>query len=80
LPRSKFNECELEFFGKEQYILANGDNVEEDVYLGELVIDNKRIAVFLSLTDDDEALIGTRLLDEKIVILDFKNYSISVQD
>lgn len=80
LPRKYFKACELEFFGKEDYILANGTSVEEDVYFGELIIDNKRLRVFMSLTDDDEALLGTRLLDEKVVILNFKNYNIDIQD
>lgn len=79
LPRHLFNECEFEFFGKEKYILANGDLIEEDVYLGELIIDNNRINVFISLTNDVDALIGTRLLDNTITVLDFKNYSITVQ-
>ncbi len=79
LPRHHFNEYDLEFFGKEEYILANGDLIEEDVYLGELIIDNKRINVFVSLTNDVDALIGTRLLDNTITVLDFKNYNITVQ-
>jgi predicted aspartyl protease len=49
-------------------------------YIGEIVIDNQPIAVLLSLTDDDEALIGTRLLDKKIITLNFKDYIITTQD
>lgn len=79
IPRKYFNACDLEFFGKEDYILANGNAVEDDVYFGELIIDNKRLRVFMSLTEDDEALVGTRLLDEKVVILNFKNYRIDIQ-
>lgn len=31
----------------------------------------------MSLTDDDEALLGTRLLNGKIVTLDFINYRVT---
>ncbi len=80
LPRLLFDRCKLEYFGKEEYILADGRTVEENVFIGELIIDNKRKSVFISITDDNEALIGTRLLDKKIIILNFKDYSISIED
>jgi len=80
LPKEYFDECDLTFYGTDRYMLANGSIVTEDIYYGEIVIDNQPITVLLSLTDDDEALIGTRLLDKKIVILNFKDYSISVED
>ncbi|MBC8233946.1 hypothetical protein H8E77_30730 [bacterium] len=80
LQKEYFDECDLIFYGTDRYMLANGSIVTEDIYHGEIVIDNQPITVLLSLTDDDEALIGTRLLDKKIVILNFKDYSISVED
>ena len=80
LPKEYFDECDLMFYGTDRYMLANGSIVTEDIYYGEIVIDNQPIIVLLSLTDDDEALIGTRLLDKKIVTLNFKDYSISVED
>ena len=80
LPKEYFDECDLIFYGTDRYMLANGSIVTEGIYYGEIVIDNQPITVLLSLTDDDEALIGTRLLDKKIVTLNFKDYSISVED
>lgn len=61
-----------------QIVRCNIDKNQQS-HLGELIIDNKRIRVFISLTNDVDALIGTRLLDNTITVLDFKNYNITVQ-
>lgn len=77
LPKKYFPDCDLSYYGTEEYTLANGAVVEEPIYRGKLVIDNRTLEVLMSLTDDDEALLGTRLLDGKIVTLDFVNYRIT---
>lgn len=77
LPRQYHAACDLVFYGTDKYTLANGQNILEPLYRGEIIIDNRAVKVIMSLTDDDEALIGTRLLAGKIVTLDFVNYRIS---
>lgn len=77
LPRQYQNACDLVFYGTDKYTLANGQDVLERLYRGEIIIDNKAVKVIMSLTDDDEALLGTRLLNGKIVTLDFVNYRIT---
>ncbi|MCG3119461.1 MAG: hypothetical protein ALAOOOJD_01870 [bacterium] len=79
LPRKYFQACSLIFFGTEEYVLANGAVVNEETYLGTILLDNQPLQIVMSLTDDDEALIGTKLLDKKWVILDFENYRIEVK-
>ncbi|MEK7729974.1 MAG: hypothetical protein AAB354_16315, partial [candidate division KSB1 bacterium] len=74
LPKKHFHECVLSYYGTEEYILANGAVVEEPVYRGRLVIDNRIFEVIMCVSNDDEALLGTRLLNGKIVTLDFINY------
>ncbi len=76
LPQKFKSACDLIFHGTEKYVLANGSIVTEDRYRGEIVFDNQIWPVLLSLTDDDEALLGTRLLDGKVIMLDFVNYHI----
>jgi predicted aspartyl protease len=67
----------LSYFGTEEYTLANGAVVEEPVYRGKVVIDNRAIEALMCISEDDEALLGTRLLDGKIVTPDFVNYRIT---
>ncbi len=77
LPRKFHDKCDLFFHGTEKYVLADGKIVTEDMYRGEIILDKQALPVLMSLTDDDEALLGTRLLDGKIVTLDFVNYRIT---
>lgn len=77
LPKKHLPDCDLRYHGTEEYTLANDAVVEEPLYRGKLVIDNRTLEVVMSLTDDDEALLGTRLLDGKIVTPDFFNYRIT---
>lgn len=80
LPRKYFDECDLKFVGTDKYVLANGASVTEAIYLGTIIIDNTPLTVLISLTDDHEALIGTRLLDGKIITLNFKTYEVIVEE
>lgn len=77
LPKKYFPECDLSYYGTEEYTLANGAVVEEPLYRGKLVIDNHALEVLMCISDDDQALLGTRLLNGKIVTLDFVNYRIT---
>lgn len=77
LPHKFLGDCDLIFHDTEKYILANGEIVTEDMYRGEIILDQQALPVLMSLTDDDEALLGTRLLKGKIVTLDFVNYRVT---
>jgi len=80
LPKKYFEECKLQYIGNEDFILADGSIVLEKIYLGQIIIDNKPEIVTLSLTEDNEALLGTQLLDNKIVTLNFKNKTFIVDE
>ncbi len=72
LPR-KFKEVtELQKIGKEDFELADGTIIEEDIFIGHIVINNQPIYVELSFTDSEKALIGMELLEDKITTIDFK--------
>lgn len=58
LPEKYFPDRDLSYCGTEEYTLANGAVVEEPLYRGKLVIDNRSLEVLMSLTDDEEALLA----------------------
>lgn len=80
LPNKYKEDCDLPFLGVETYMLADDSKVEERVYLGQIIIDNQPRFVERTLTDDEDALIGMRLIRNKIAIFDLKNNSVKVEN
>lgn len=80
LPEKYKDRCELSLLGVEAYLLADGSGVEERVYLGQIIMDNKPRFVEMTLTKDDDALIGMRMILNKIAIFDLKNNKVQVKD
>jgi clan AA aspartic protease len=80
LPEKYFSQCNFIPIGDEEYILGDGSIVKENTYQGEIVINKKPLLVTLSLTGDDEALLGNALLIDKIVKLNFKDNTIEIVD
>ena len=60
--------CKLEFVSVKPYELANGEIVEEDVYLAELIVNDKILVVETTLTRSEIALIGMELIRNKIAV------------
>lgn len=42
LPRQYHSACDLVFYGTDKYTLANGQDVLEPLYRGEIIIDNEK--------------------------------------
>lgn len=80
LPEKYLDQCDLILIGEEEYMLGDGSVIQENTYQGEIVINKKPILIKLSLTDDDEALLGNALLIDKIVQLNFKDNTIEIVD
>lgn len=68
------------FIGYEEYELANGKRFKEEVYLGRIVFDNEKYDVFVVVTDSEDTLIGTKLLKEKILTINFSLNRIEIVD
>ncbi|MHB8279737.1 MAG: hypothetical protein ACYDIA_19085 [Candidatus Humimicrobiaceae bacterium] len=55
------------FLGTEEYELANGEIVEEKVYIGKIVFDGDELQVFSLTNRSKDVLIGTKILKNKIL-------------
>lgn len=68
------------FVGYEEYELANGKRSKEEVYLGKIMFDGEGHDVFAIATDSEDMLIGTKLLKEKILMINFRLNKIEIVD
>lgn len=66
------------FIGHDEYELASGEILKERVYLGEVIFDGKKQPVYALANRTDDILIGTKLLDDKILSIDFKSKKLKV--
>lgn len=80
IPRKLAPYCELSSLGLETFELADGTLVEEELYIGRILLNDRAYFVELTLTDADQALLGMQLLLDKIVVFDLKAMRIEVRD
>jgi len=79
LPRKFQPLCELNALGIETFELADGTLVEEELYVGQILVGDVCYSVELTLTDADRALLGMQLLLDKVAIFDLKTMRIEVK-
>jgi len=64
--------------GREEYEIATGDLVEQEVYFGEVVFDGRRRRVFTVGTESHDILVGTKLLRDKALLVNFRSKRVTV--
>ena len=67
------------FAGYEEYEIATGDRVREGVYLGEVIFDRQRLITHAVTSRAEDILIGTRLLSDKTLRMDFKKRTVWIR-
>jgi predicted aspartyl protease len=80
MPRKFAHYCELSSLGLETFELADGTLVEEELYVGQIVLNDRAYFVEFTLTDADQALLGMQLLLDKIAVFDLKTMRIEVRE
>ncbi|MBI4758034.1 MAG: hypothetical protein HY783_03390 [Chloroflexi bacterium] len=80
LPRHYREQCELSTLGLETFELADGSYVEEELYVGQILLNDIPYFVEMILTDSDQALLGMQLLENKVATFDLKRMRIEVMD
>jgi clan AA aspartic protease len=73
--RSKMRLAKL---GKIESELADGSRVVQAAYLGAVSFDGERKAVLVTISDAQDSLVGTALLRDKRVVIDFVSRRIVV--
>lgn len=72
VPEAVVQKSGWTFVGYEEYEIATGDRVRERVYLGEVIFDRQRLTTHVVTSHAEDVLIGTRLLSDKTLRIDFK--------
>ena len=78
LPQKDKQHYHLEPLGVKTFELADGQIVEQEIFLTSLIINNKIYPVEATLTRSATALIGMELIRNKVAIFNLKTYSVSV--
>ena len=79
LPKKFAKKTVIQPFGKEKFELADGTIIEEDVFLGEIIVNNQPIPVEMTLTESDTALMGMEILLDKVATFDLRNMEVYVK-
>ena len=79
IPVNLIERSDWDFIGTEEYELANGDIVEEKVYIGRILFGENEIKVFSLSNKTNDILIGTKLFKDKILKIDFKYSKVEIE-
>jgi hypothetical protein len=80
LPKKYQEQCELSTLGLETFELADGSYVEEELYVGQILLNDIPYFVEMILTGSDQAPLGMQLLENKVATFDLKRMRIEVTD
>lgn len=78
IPRDIIKQLDMPPIANEVFELANGTFIEEEIYIGEVIVDNQPYTVELSATDSETALMGMEMLLEKEAIFNLKTMKVIV--
>ena len=79
VPNHLLRQSDWQAIGTEKYELATGAIVEQEIYLGEILMAGRRQSVYTVATDADDILIGTKLLLKSVLIVDFPLKRVTVR-
>lgn len=71
LPEELWGAFEPDYAGQGESVLAAGQKVMEDVYEIEFFFDGRAVRAYTTFVEQDQILIGTRLLRDHHVEIDF---------
>ncbi|KPA10176.1 hypothetical protein MHK_009585 [Candidatus Magnetomorum sp. HK-1] len=78
LPKQFAGEAGLLSLGEGAVELADGSKVNQEIFLGTILVNNHPYPVELTLTDSDTALMGMAMLLEKEAIFNLKAMTVKV--
>ncbi len=78
-PRRLLSRGRWEAIGTEKFEIATGDLVRQEIYLGEVIFNGWRGLVYTVGTNTKDILIGTKLLREKILSVNFQTKRLTIK-
>jgi clan AA aspartic protease len=79
LPKFLQQSVNAQFVGRVPVLLAANQRIEEDTYLVDFPFDGRMIRALASFVDGDGILIGTGLLVQHRLVIDFPEMTILIQ-
>jgi clan AA aspartic protease len=79
LPERLRFHVNAQFVGRLTSLLAANQRVEEDVYLVDFDFDGNSVRAQATFVDGDEILIGTRMLQDYLLQIDFPAQAVTVE-
>ena len=78
VPHSWIAKSDWTFVGYEEYEIATGETVRQKVFLGDLDFDGRPMKAYILASSAKDILIGTKLLGEKTLEIDFPRKSVKI--
>lgn len=78
LPRKFVEDNSLDFVGRESVIMVEQNAIEIDVASGSVNWLGKELLVRILVSETDESLIGTQMLIDSLVEIDYKNLTVKI--
>ena len=79
VPQTLVRESDWYFAGYEEYEIATGERVREQVYLCRIIFDRAPLESHAVASSANDILIGTKLLSNKILLVDFKKRTVRIE-
>jgi clan AA aspartic protease len=79
LSEDLVEKVKLSYYGSDRFELGDGKVVESDVYLGMIAFDDKEVEVLVILSASEDTLIGTSLLKDKTLFVNFVDRKLVIQ-
>ena len=79
VPRRLLTKSRWKAIGTEKFEIATGDIVQQEIYLGDVIFNGRRGPMYAVATDAEDLLIGTKLLRNKMLIVDFRTKRVTIR-
>jgi len=80
VPKKLIDESDWDFLGIEEYELASGELMRERVFLGRIEIGTEKLAVFILSSNSSDTLIGTKLLKNRVLTINFADKTLKIKE
>ena len=79
VPKKLISDSNWDFLGTEEYELASGELMRERVFLGRIEMGPESLTVFVLSSNSSDTLIGTKLLRNRLLTINFADKTLKIE-
>ena len=79
VPRRLLRRSHWPCIGTERFEIATGAVVEQEIFLGQALVDGRRTPVYTVATEAGDILIGTKWLRGQTLVINFRTRRVTIQ-